>query len=74
MGDWLKMCYYGRTKPSKAKELFATCNFLYSLLLFATWYLCNHPFNKGERLLLKESNTMRQRLLLQMLRSGVLSV
>ena len=47
MGDWLKMYYYGRIKPSKAKQLFATCNFLYSLLLFATWHLCNHPFNEG---------------------------
>ena len=55
MGDWLKMYYYGRIKPSKAKQLFATCNFLYSLLLFATWHLCNHPFNKGERLLLDEA-------------------
>lgn len=45
MGDWLKMYYYGRIKSSKTKQLFAFSNFLYSLLLFATWHLCNHPFS-----------------------------
>ena len=55
MGDWLKMYYYGRIKPSNTKQLFATCNFLYSLLLFATWHLRNHPFSEGERLLLYEA-------------------
>ena len=55
MGDWLKMYYYGRIKPSNTKQLFATCNFLYSLLLFATWHLRNHPFSEGERLLHDEA-------------------
>lgn len=34
MGDWLKIYYYGRIKQSKAKQLFASRNFHYSLLLF----------------------------------------
>lgn len=41
MGDWLKIYYYGRIKQSKAKQLFASRNFHYSLLLFTIWYLCD---------------------------------
>ena len=74
MGDWLKIYYYGRIKQSKAKQLFASRNFHYSLLLFTIWYLCDYSFYEGERLLHDEANMMQQRQQQQMLRSGVLLV
>ena len=55
MGDWLKIYYYGRIKQSKAKQLFASRNFHYSLLLFTIWYLCDYSFYEGERLLHDEA-------------------
>ena len=55
MGDWLKIYYYGRIKQSKAKQLFASRNFHYFLLLFTIWYLCDYSFYEGERLLHDEA-------------------
>ena len=43
------------TKQSKAKQLFASRNFHYSLLLFTIWYLCDYSFYEGERLLHDEA-------------------